>query len=66
MRAMSEEPENSTEVCGKRRLYSSLPNLPYLTIRFDQKYHDFPETAAEAIASYTKDESGKTVPMWTK
>jgi len=32
----------------------------------NQKFNDFPEMAAEAISSYTKEENGKIVPMWTK
>jgi len=31
-----------------------------------EKYHDFPEMATESISAYTKDENGKTTPMWTK
>jgi len=31
-----------------------------------QKFHDFPEMTAQAIASYTKEENGKKVPMWTE
>lgn len=31
-----------------------------------QKFHDFPETATETVSSYTKEENGKTKPMWTK
>jgi len=31
-----------------------------------QKFHDFPETSSEAFAGYTKEENGKTVPMWNK
>ena len=33
---------------------------------FIKKFNDFPEMAAEAIGSYTKEENGKTVPMWNK
>ena len=33
---------------------------------FIKKFNDFPEMAAEAISSYTKEENGKIVPMWTK
>jgi len=32
----------------------------------NQKYYDFPETATESISSFTKQENGKTVPMWNK
>jgi len=39
----------------------------YLLLTFFlQKYHDFPEMATESISAYTKDENGKTTPMWTK
>jgi len=31
-----------------------------------EKFHDFPEMAAESISAYTKEENGKTVPMWNK
>jgi len=31
-----------------------------------QKFHDFPEMTAQAIASYTKEENGKKVSMWNK
>ena len=30
------------------------------------KYHDFIETATEAILEHKKEVDGKTVPMWTK
>ena len=33
---------------------------------FEKKFHDFPEMAAESISAYTKEENGKTVPMWNK
>ena len=36
------------------------------SISFFKKYYDFPETATESISSYTKQENGKTVPMWNK
>lgn len=31
-----------------------------------QKYNDFPEEAIQSISAYTKQEKGKTVPMWNK
>ena len=40
--------------------------LIHLDISLDQKFHDFPEMTTQAIASYTKEENGKKVPMWTE
>ena len=37
-----------------------------LSTWFIKKFNDFPEIATEAFSSYTKEENGKTVPMWTK
>jgi len=31
-----------------------------------QKFHDFPESASEAISAQTKTENGKTVPAWSQ
>jgi len=31
-----------------------------------EKFHDFPESTAEAITNQTKNENGKTVPAWNK
>jgi len=30
----------------------------------NQKFHDFPEMATESFSAFTKQENGKTVPMW--
>ena len=40
--------------------------ISLLWISFVKKYYDFPETATESISSFTKQENGKTVPMWNK
>ena len=32
---------------------------------FAKKFHDFPEAASESVSAYTKEENGKTVPMWS-
>jgi len=42
-----------------------MENLVADRSKSNQKFHDFPEAASESVSAYTKEENGKTVPMWS-
>ena len=62
---MAKERSNTTQVFIFSYV-SFITKSILLSTWFIKKFNDFPEIATEAISSYTKEENGKTVPMWTK
>ena len=63
---MAKERSNTTQVFIFFVRFFWVTKSISLSTWFFKKFNDFPEIATEAFSSYTKEENGKTVPMWTK